>query len=168
MEMKVEDLVINKYYISIMNGLCVYRKTREYEGRLYHVFEFNDNETLMLTEDFVEKDIRNYENIEGKPLKLNKLRDHKKWNLERDSVFAKMAIRTETKKALLQIEAYKNILMDGIENNKILLKQHLEKIISLIKNGMILLNVFFKILLIQKDIIKILKLNMNLVLKQLL
>lgn len=82
--MKVKDLVINKYYISSKRGLCVYRKSEEYTDEnnvteLYYVFEFNDRENLMITEEIVEQQIKNFENPGGKQLKLNKLRDSRKW-----------------------------------------------------------------------------------------
>jgi transcription-repair coupling factor (superfamily II helicase) len=75
-----ETLIIDKHYININNGLCIYRGTRENNGITNYVFEYANSESLWLSEIYL-KNIREYGNGSASTSnkKLNKLNDNTSW-----------------------------------------------------------------------------------------
>lgn len=168
MGIKEEDLIEGDYYIHPNHGIGQYKGIEylDFDGlkdQKCYLLVYADEGKLYIPSEQIDL-------IEGYhgPCGLSTLGGKKNWRYEYDKNLKIAEVLTNTERAQSQIEAYKNILKGRIENNKMLLEQWSKKVIVMLKNLIILLNLFFKILLIQKDILKMLKLIMNLVLRQLL
>ena len=123
-----EDLIQGNYYIFEARGVSQYVGTRLYKEISYHVFLFLNNEKLYLSEQdlkaaCITKCYIQYPTLS--PLGNNTL-----WIRNQNKVLAQMQVLSKTTKSLLQIEGYRNILIYGIKNNKILIEQRFNKIYS--------------------------------------
>jgi len=114
-----KDLIQGNYYIHPNHGICSFDKIQFIENKKYYSFTFNNAETLYVPQEQLDIIIEHL----GQGRALSKLGD-RNWKFNYDKYLIDTEILTIRKKAISQIEAYKNILIDGLETNNILLTQY--------------------------------------------
>lgn len=111
----VEDLIINKYYVNIQDGICIYKGSFIYEGNNVYAFEFGKihgiTQTLYMKEEEL-VNLREYNSNNKKP-KLTKLRTTE-WKKKLDDV--KIKINSDAEQL---VELYsKRLSMKGFQFDK--------------------------------------------------
>ena len=115
-----EDLIQGNCYINCNHGICRYKDVSylKAEDKTYYNFIFSGGDMLYVDDETL-VNVTEYYGHCG----LSKLGGSANWKDKYDKNLIDFEIFTKTKKSLLQIEAYENILINGIENNKFLLDQ---------------------------------------------
>ncbi len=133
MAIKEEDLVQDNYYVHSNHGVCLYKgikylTVRNIENIKCYCLIFLDGESLYVPNDQLDL-ITECDKQYGQNIGLTKL-GNIRWKNKYNKILLDNEILTKTKKSLLQIKAYENILMNGVKNNKIVLEQYYKKYIG--------------------------------------
>jgi transcription-repair coupling factor (superfamily II helicase) len=96
--MQIEDLVEGQYYINISFGVCIYRRTEEFNNITYAIFQFAKYQELNVRKEDINKAIRNYDissKDSNKEIKLDVLKENNSWQKKKAKALEQ--IRMEAK-----------------------------------------------------------------------